>query len=100
MLAAELALADVDVVIVERRANQELEASRGRGLLSRTIEVLDQRGIAGRFIDAGQIHTMYGFAGVPIDCSDLPTRHSYVLGLLQSEFEPMLADWVLGELDV
>jgi 2-polyprenyl-6-methoxyphenol hydroxylase-like FAD-dependent oxidoreductase len=46
MLAAELALARVDVAIVERRANQDLEGSRAGGLHSRTIEVLDQRGIA------------------------------------------------------
>jgi 3-(3-hydroxy-phenyl)propionate hydroxylase len=100
MLAAELALAEVDVVIVERRADQHVDSSRGRGLLSRTIEVLDQRGIAERFIGAGQIHTMFGFGGVPIDVSDLPTRYSYVLGLSQSKFEPMLAHWVLDEIGV
>ena len=56
MLAGELALAGVDAVIVERRANQDLAGSRAGGLLSRTIEVLDQRGIADRFISEGQ-HT-------------------------------------------
>jgi len=48
MLAGELALAKVDVAIVERRANQDLAGSRAGGLHSRTIEVLDQRGIADR----------------------------------------------------
>jgi glycine/D-amino acid oxidase-like deaminating enzyme len=43
MLAGELALAGIDVVIVERRASQDLDSSRARGLHSRTIEVLDQR---------------------------------------------------------
>ena len=43
MLAAELA--GVDVAIVERRASQDLTGSRAGGLCSRTIEVLDQRGI-------------------------------------------------------
>ena len=63
MLAAELALAGVDVVVVERRASQELDGSRAGGLHSRTIEVLDQRGVAERFLSAGQIHPAVGFAG-------------------------------------
>jgi len=41
MLAAELALAGTDVAVVERRASQELESARSRGLHARTIEVLD-----------------------------------------------------------
>ena len=55
MLAGELALAGVDAVIVERRASQELAGSRARGLHSRTIEILDQRGIADRFLSQGQV---------------------------------------------
>src|SRR5688572_20361757 len=94
MLAGELALAGVDVVIVERRTNQEVDGSRARGLLSRTIEVLDQRGIADRFVAAGQVYPAHGFAGIPLDVSDFPTRHNYVLGLGQSEFERILASWV------
>ena len=99
MLAGELALAGVDVVIVERRANQDVDGSRAGGLLSRTIEVLDQRGIAERFLSAGQVIPAQGFAGIPLDISDFPTRHNYVLALWQSQFEPILADWV-GELGV
>ena len=53
MLAGELALAGIDVVIVERRASQELDGSRAGGLHPRTIEVLDQRGIADRFLVGG-----------------------------------------------
>ena len=52
-LAAELALAGVDVAIVERRASQDLVGVRARGLHSRTIEVFDQRGIADRFLSQG-----------------------------------------------
>src|SRR5690348_7809963 len=55
MLAGELALAGVDVVIVERRASQGVDGSRSGGLHSRTIEVLDQRGIADRFLAAGHV---------------------------------------------
>jgi len=99
MLAGELALAGVDVVIVERRANQELAGSRARGLHSRTIEVLDQRGIADRFLSEGQVAQVAAFAGTPLDISDFPTRHPYGLALGQNHFERILAGWV-DELEV
>lgn len=99
MLAGELALAGVDVVIVEPRVSQDVDGSRAGGLLSRTIEVLDQRGIAERFLAAGYVVPALGYAGIPLDISDFPTRHNYVLALWQSKFEPILADWV-GELGV
>ena len=98
MLAAELALARVDVAIVERRASQDLAGSRAGGLHSRTIEVLDQRGIADRFLSQGQVHQVAHFH-VPLDISDFPTRHNYVLALWQNHIERILADWV-GELAV
>ena len=63
MLAGELALAGVDVAIVERRPNQDLPGSRAGGLQSRTIEVLDQRGIADRFLAEGQVAQVAGFGG-------------------------------------
>jgi 3-(3-hydroxy-phenyl)propionate hydroxylase len=94
MLAGELALAGIDVVIVERRASQEVDGSRAGGLHARTIEVLDQRGLAARFLSAGQTHPQLGFAGILLDLSDVPTRHGYVLALWQSQFEPLLAAWV------
>ena len=98
MLAGELALAGVDVAIVERRPSQELIGSRAGGLHSRTIEVLDQRGIADRFLSQGQVFQVVHFH-VPLDISDLPTRHNYVLGLWQNHIERILAEWV-GELAV
>ena len=75
MLAGELALAGVDVVVVERRPDQAVESSRAGGLHARTIEVLDQRGIAERFLAAGQAMQVQAFAMVPLDISDLPSRH-------------------------
>ena len=99
MLAGELALAGIDVVIVERRASQDVDGSRAGGLHSRTIEVLDQRGIAERFLSAGQVMPVAGSPGSLLDISDFPTRHNYGLALWQSHFEPILADWV-GELGV
>ncbi|MGH8915083.1 MAG: FAD-dependent monooxygenase, partial [Acidimicrobiia bacterium] len=100
MLAGEMALAGVDVVIVERRASQDLDGSRSGGLHSRTIEVLDQRGVAERFLSEGQQHPAAGFAYIPLDISDFPTRHNYVLALWQNDFERILADWVIGDLGV
>jgi 3-(3-hydroxy-phenyl)propionate hydroxylase len=99
MLAGELALAGVDAVIVERRTSQDLDGSRAGGLHSRTIEVLDQRGIAERFVSAGQEHPNVGYALISLDISDFPTRHNCVLALWQSHFERILAGWV-GELGV
>src|SRR5437870_7564078 len=99
MLAGELALAGVDVAIVERRASQDLPGSRAGGLHSRTIEVLDQRGIADRFLSQGQVAQVAGFASVRLDISDFPTRHPYGLGLWQNHIERILAGWV-GELAV
>ncbi|HEY2398851.1 MAG TPA: FAD-dependent monooxygenase [Steroidobacteraceae bacterium] len=93
MLAAELALAGVDTVIVERRANRDLAGSRAGGLHSRTIEILDQRGIVDRFLSQGKTHTGAHFH-VPLDMSDFPTRHNYLLALWQNYFERILAGWV------
>jgi 2-polyprenyl-6-methoxyphenol hydroxylase-like FAD-dependent oxidoreductase len=94
MLAGELALAGIDVVIVERRVSQDVDGSRAGGLHARTIEVLDQRGIADRFLAEGQAMQTQGFAGIPLDISDFPTRHNYGLALWQSDFERILAGWV------
>jgi 2-polyprenyl-6-methoxyphenol hydroxylase-like FAD-dependent oxidoreductase len=94
MLAAELKLAGVEAVVVERRASQELEGTRAGGLHARTIEVLDQRGVADRFLSAGQTHPRIGFAQMSLDIGDFPTRHNYLLALWQNEFERILAGWV------
>jgi 3-(3-hydroxy-phenyl)propionate hydroxylase len=99
MLAAELALAGTDVAIVERRASPELAGSRAGGLHSRTIEVLDQRGVADRFLAAGRVAQVAGFSAIPLDISDFPTRHPYGLALWQDHIERILAGWV-GELKV
>jgi 2-polyprenyl-6-methoxyphenol hydroxylase-like FAD-dependent oxidoreductase len=94
MVAGELALAGVDVAIAERRANQELVGSRAGGLHSRTIEMLDQRGIADRFLTSGQVAQVAGFSQIRLDISDFPTRHPYGLALWQNHIERILADWV------
>ncbi len=99
MLAGELALAKIDVAIVERRPSQDLAGSRAGGLHARTIEVFDQRGIAERFLAEGKKAQVAGFAATKFDISDFPTRHPYGLGLWQNHIERILAGWV-GELPV
>jgi 3-(3-hydroxy-phenyl)propionate hydroxylase len=94
MLAGELALAGIDVAIVERRTSQDLIGSRALGLHSRTIEVLDQRGIADRFLSQGYTAQVAGFATIRLDISDFPSRHPYGLALVQKHVERILADWV------
>ena len=84
---------------VERRASQDLIGSRAGGLHARTIELLDQRGIAERFLSQGQVAQVAGFAWIPLDISDFPTRHNYGLALWQNHIERILAGWV-GELAV
>jgi 3-(3-hydroxy-phenyl)propionate hydroxylase len=95
MLAAELALARVDVIVLERRPTQELAGSRAGGLHARTIEILDQRGVAERFLDAGYTAQAAGFALNMLDIGDFPTRHPYALALFQNEIERIMAEWVL-----
>jgi 2-polyprenyl-6-methoxyphenol hydroxylase-like FAD-dependent oxidoreductase len=99
MLAAELALAKVDVAVVERRPNQDVVGTRAGGLHARSIEVLDQRGVADRFVSEGQIHEMAGYAMVQLDLSDFPSRRNYLIALSQNHIERILAEWV-GELPV
>ena len=94
MLAGELALAGVDVAVVEKRPDQSLAGARAGGLHARTIEVLDQRGIAERFLSQGKTAQVAGFAWIPLDISDFPTRHNYGLALSQNRIEPILAGWV------
>ena len=96
MLAAELALARIDVVILERRSSGEMVGTRARGVHARTIELFDQRGIADRLLAEGQIVQQMSFAGIPLDIAGLPTRHPYTLGLSQSHLERILRDWVVA----
>jgi 2-polyprenyl-6-methoxyphenol hydroxylase-like FAD-dependent oxidoreductase len=98
-LAAELALAGIDVAIVERRTSQDITGSRAGGLHARTLEVFDQRGIAERFLSQGQTVQALGFQMIRLDISDFPTRHPHTLGLWQTHIERILAEWI-GELKV
>ena len=100
MLAGELALAGVDVAIVERRPSQDLPGSRAGGLLlthhrdpgsARNRRSVPLGGTAG----PGRPR----LPGTRLDISDFPTRHPYGLGLWQKHIERILAGWV-DELEV
>jgi 3-(3-hydroxy-phenyl)propionate hydroxylase len=99
MLAAELALAKIDVAVVERRPNHVLAGSRAGGFHSRTIEVLDQRGVADRFLAEGQAAQVATFGTTVLDMSDFPTRHPYSLAIFQNQIERIMAAWI-AELSV
>ena len=94
MLAGELALAGVDVEIIERRTTSDLVGTRARGFHSRTIEILDQRGIVDRFLAEGQTVQGLSFGGTPLNVAGFPSRHPYTLGLGQSGIEQILLGWV------
>ncbi|MBT2567181.1 FAD-dependent monooxygenase [Arthrobacter sp. ISL-85] len=94
MLAGELRLAGVDAVVLERRTSQELAGSRGGGIHARTIELLDQRGIADRFLAAGKTLQTATFGGTQLDLGGMPTRHPYTLALFQNHIERLLLEWV------
>src|ERR1700733_14191981 len=94
MLAAELALANVDVGLVERRLDHVLVGSRAGGFHSRTIEVLDQRGVAERFLAEGKVAQATVFGSTILDMSDFPTRHPYSLGIWQNQIERIMAAWI------
>jgi 2-polyprenyl-6-methoxyphenol hydroxylase-like FAD-dependent oxidoreductase len=94
MLAAELALAKVDVAVLERRPDHVLAGARAGGFHSRTIEVFDQRGIADRLLAEGQVAQATMFGATVLDMSDFPTRHPYSLGIWQNQIERIMADWI------
>jgi len=94
MLAGELALAGVDVGILERRSTPGLVGTRARGFHSRTIEILDQRGIADRFLAEGQTAQGLSFGSTPLNVGSFPSRHPYTLGLGQNHMERILLGWV------
>ncbi|MEU5875327.1 FAD-dependent monooxygenase [Glycomyces sp. NPDC047369] len=95
MLACELRLAGVDVLVLEREHARRTVESRAGGLHARTLEVLDQRGLADRFLERGRRRPGAHYAGLPLDLADLPTRFPYLLLLMQSEVERLLEERAL-----
>ncbi|WP_434449147.1 rifampin monooxygenase [Lentzea sp. E54] len=93
MLAGELRLHGLGVVVLERDT-EPTKVVRALGLHARSIEVLDQRGIADRFLEAGQTYPLSGFfAGIEKPAPErLDTKYPVVLGLPQPDIERLLTE--------
>ncbi|MFF0484178.1 FAD-dependent monooxygenase [Streptomyces sp. NPDC004435] len=93
-LAAELRLAGVDVIVLERLAERTGE-SRGLGFTARTMEVFDQRGILPRF---GEIETSRQghFGGLPVDFGVLEGAWQAAKTVPQSVTETHLEQWAVS----
>ncbi|GAA4582182.1 rifampin monooxygenase [Planotetraspora phitsanulokensis] len=93
MLASELRLQGVHVLVLEKEA-EPTGYVRALGLHVRSIEVMDQRGLLGRFLEHGRQHPVGGFfAGIDKPAPDrLDTAHYYVLGIPQTTTDRLLAE--------
>ncbi|SDL64434.1 3-(3-hydroxy-phenyl)propionate hydroxylase [Lentzea albidocapillata subsp. violacea] len=91
LLSAELRLAGVDVVLVERLAERSPH-SKAFGLHARSLEVLDRRGLVGRFREGARSWANGHFAGLPewVDFSVLDSSHPYALLVQQTRTEELL----------
>ncbi|MET9231890.1 FAD-dependent monooxygenase [Lentzea sp. NPDC003310] len=99
MVAAELALAGVEVAVVDA-APARFPHPRGFTLSARSLELLDRRGLVDRFLAEGPV-VPYGMfvPGMGLDFSAMETDHPYVLGIAQNRVEELLEEW-LAELGV
>ncbi|MGI5502245.1 rifampin monooxygenase [Lentzea sp. CA-135723] len=93
MLAGELRLHGVGVLVLERDP-EPTKVVKALGLHARSIEVMDQRGIVERFLDAGRTHPLAGFfAGIDRPAPEkLDTKYPVVLGLPQPQIERLLTE--------
>lgn len=93
MLACELALAGVRTRILERRDAPQLD-SRALTLHPRSVELMDQRGLADRFLALGRTVPGWHFAGLgtQLDFGALDSRHGYTLFLAQARTEALLEE--------
>lgn len=94
MLAAEMALAEVDVAIFERRPDHGLVGSRAGGFHARTVELFDMRGVVDRFLAEGRTAQAATFGTTVLDMTDFPTRHPYAIAIFQNKIERIMAAWI------
>ncbi|MFD7397887.1 monooxygenase [Streptomyces virginiae] len=93
LLACELALAGVRTHVVERRTEPQQD-SRALTLHPRSLELMDLRGLAPRFLGLGRTVPGWHFAALdtPLDFAALDSRHPYTLFLAQARTEALLAE--------
>jgi 2-polyprenyl-6-methoxyphenol hydroxylase-like FAD-dependent oxidoreductase len=91
MLAGELRLHGVHVVVLDKLTEPTKE-SRGRGLHTRSVELMDQRGLLDRFLAVSEKFQVGGFfGGILKPWPDrLDTAHPYGLSTLQPATERLL----------
>ncbi|MET9474398.1 MULTISPECIES: rifampin monooxygenase [unclassified Streptomyces] len=96
MLAGELRLAGVHVIVLEKLTEPTGE-SRGRGLHTRSVEIMDQRGLLDRFLAVSEKFQVGGFfGGIQKPWPDrLDTAHPYGLSTLQPVTERLLDERAL-----
>jgi 2-polyprenyl-6-methoxyphenol hydroxylase-like FAD-dependent oxidoreductase len=97
VLAAELALAGVSCLVLERRSGPRSE-SRAICLHARSLEMLDLRGQAGEFTAAGLAVPSFplGPRGAAIAFGRLDSDFPYLLDMPQSQIETLLAARAAG----
>ncbi|WP_406504679.1 rifampin monooxygenase [Streptomyces sp. NBC_01602] len=96
MLAGELRLVGVHVIVLEKLTEPTGE-SRGRGLHTRSVEIMDQRGLLDRFLAVSEKFQVGGFfGGIQKPWPDrLDTAHPYGLSTLQPVTERLLDERAL-----
>ncbi|MFE1176997.1 FAD-dependent monooxygenase [Streptomyces sp. NPDC058773] len=96
MLAAELRLAGVRTVVLEKLA-EPTGQSRGRGLHTRSVELMDQRGLLDRFLAVSETFQAGGlFGGIQKPWPErLDTAHPYGLATPQPVTEQLLNERAL-----
>jgi bifunctional hydroxylase/dehydrase len=90
-LASELALARVRVVVLEKLA-APTGLSKALGVQSRTMEMLDHRGILDRFTAGNPAPPFLNFAMFPLDLRTLDFPHPHGVIIPQSRVEALLEE--------
>jgi 2-polyprenyl-6-methoxyphenol hydroxylase-like FAD-dependent oxidoreductase len=93
MLACELRLHDVHVVVLEK-LTEPTRQSRGQGLHTRSVEMMDQRGLLDRFLAVSEKFQVGGlFGGIVKPWPDgLDTAHPYGVATPQPVTERLLEE--------
>jgi 2-polyprenyl-6-methoxyphenol hydroxylase-like FAD-dependent oxidoreductase len=91
LVAGDLAEAGVDVVVLERRGQEQSNLTRAFVVGPRTLEQLDARGMADDLVATGsRLTSMRLYRRLRIDFASLPTRFPYELITPQYETEAVL----------
>ncbi|QIP88072.1 rifampin monooxygenase [Streptomyces sp. Tu 2975] len=92
MLAAELRLAGVRTVVLEK-LTEPAGQSRGRGIQVRSVEMLDQRGLLDRFLAMSEQYRTSDFGGlIKLRPQLLDTAHPFGLATPQTVTEQLLTE--------